>query len=308
MSQLALPFGYLGFTGKGNYFQWIVTFLIVTLLHTLVFLPLKQPKQEESDQSNINAVPIIVSAVVATEINASQALAQQQHILQQQQKTSSSVRENSSVTSQLEWLEDEQGEILAADTIRDDNTLPKQIPIEEKVSEETELTNTVDAPTEVKDAKDHSPDTGEQLSQVDEQLGTQRETNEKALSDSDGVKANDTNELAQQTSAPESSYSAQSEAAIAGNWQSRLMSYLAKAKKYPRMARKKKEQGTVIVYFVINRAGEVLKAKVQKGSPFKALNQEALALIRRAAPLPKPPEELQGQEFQLAVPIEFYIH
>jgi protein TonB len=91
------------------------------------------------------------------------------------------------------------------------------------------------------------------------------------------------------------------------DWQSRLLARLQEAKRYPESARFHHQQGVVSVRFTMDRDGLVLSSAIVKGSGFDVLDQEALALIMRAQPLPKPPAEVAGATIELVVPIEFYL-
>lgn len=90
------------------------------------------------------------------------------------------------------------------------------------------------------------------------------------------------------------------------NWKSRLQGHLAGFKRYPPRARKQRQQGTVIIRFVVNKEGYVLSAKLIKSSGVAALDQEALAVIKRAQPLPQPPVELLANgPVSLTLPVGF---
>jgi len=52
-------------------------------------------------------------------------------------------------------------------------------------------------------------------------------------------------------------------------------------------------------------AGRVIDSRVVRSSGASALDEEALALLRRAQPFPPPPPELSGQRVDLTVPIRF---
>ena len=90
------------------------------------------------------------------------------------------------------------------------------------------------------------------------------------------------------------------------NWRSRLQGHLVEFKRYPPRARKQRQQGIATIRFVVNKDGHVLSAQLIKSSGAAILDHEALALIKRAQPLPKPPTELllHGQ-ITLALPIGF---
>ncbi|WP_227731769.1 energy transducer TonB [Yersinia proxima] len=90
------------------------------------------------------------------------------------------------------------------------------------------------------------------------------------------------------------------------NWKSRLQGHLAGFKRYPPIARKQHQQGTAIIRFVVNKEGYVLSTMLIKSSGAAALDQEALAVIKRAQPLPLPPAELLSNgQVSLAMPVDF---
>ncbi|MBA4750668.1 MAG: energy transducer TonB [Sphingopyxis sp.] len=92
-------------------------------------------------------------------------------------------------------------------------------------------------------------------------------------------------------------------------WQGAVLAALHKAKRYPRDAQRARQQGVPQIHFTMNREGKVLSVTLEHSSGFHALDEEALALPRRAQPLPKPPEEIRpGQDMiELVVPIEFFL-
>ncbi|CFR22812.1 putative TonB protein [Yersinia kristensenii] len=90
------------------------------------------------------------------------------------------------------------------------------------------------------------------------------------------------------------------------NWKSRLQGHLAGFKRYPLSAKKQRQQGTASIRFVVNTEGYVLSAKLIKSSGIAALDQESLAMIKRAQPLPQPPAELLSNgQVTLTMPIGF---
>ena len=80
-------------------------------------------------------------------------------------------------------------------------------------------------------------------------------------------------------------------------------------KRYPKSAEYRREEGIVLVSFVVNLRGEVLEAKVERSSGKPLLDREALAAIRRAQPLPVFPEELANvnETITIRVPIQFQL-
>ena len=98
-----------------------------------------------------------------------------------------------------------------------------------------------------------------------------------------------------------------STSARAITWQSAVLGRLERFKRYPRDARRNRQEGVVDVRMTIDRAGNVLDREIERTSGVYSLDAEALALIDRAQPLPTPPEEVEGDAISLVVPIEFYM-
>jgi len=86
---------------------------------------------------------------------------------------------------------------------------------------------------------------------------------------------------------------------------SRLAAYLNSYKNYPYEARQRREQGTVRLHFVMDRAGHVLSFQVAGSSGWPDLDNEARNLIRRAQPLPPLPSDYPGETLDLIVPVVF---
>ena len=89
------------------------------------------------------------------------------------------------------------------------------------------------------------------------------------------------------------------------SFEAMLAAYLERYKRYPHAAQTKGEQGEVVLRFTMDRQGHVTAARVERGSGHAALDEEVLALIRRAEPLPALPPEIAGQQLELVVPIRF---
>lgn len=85
-------------------------------------------------------------------------------------------------------------------------------------------------------------------------------------------------------------------------WQSRLLAWLNRHKRYPRGARSRREEGVVNVSFAIDAAGVVVSARISRSSGNPELDQAALDMLRRASPVPAPPP---GVARKIAVPVQF---
>lgn len=89
------------------------------------------------------------------------------------------------------------------------------------------------------------------------------------------------------------------------SWRSELINRLQRAKRYPETARGRGEQGVATVTFAMDRSGRVLSAGVVRSSGSPSLDEEAVALIRRAEPLPPVPAEVAGNAVTLTIPVAF---
>ncbi|MEM9102395.1 MAG: energy transducer TonB [Pseudomonadota bacterium] len=86
-----------------------------------------------------------------------------------------------------------------------------------------------------------------------------------------------------------------------------LLAWLERHKKYPKRAKARRQQGTVMLSFVIDRQGVVLSQSIQKSSGYTHLDKEALKMLKRASPLPAIPESMQKETLPLVVPVEFFL-
>jgi protein TonB len=84
-------------------------------------------------------------------------------------------------------------------------------------------------------------------------------------------------------------------------WRGSVMAHLNRHKRYPGSG-----GGTSSVAFTIDRSGRVLSARLIRSSGSAVLDQEAMALARRASPVPAPPANIGGGgSVVLTVPIRF---
>jgi periplasmic protein TonB len=88
------------------------------------------------------------------------------------------------------------------------------------------------------------------------------------------------------------------------NWQRLLVAQLEHHKRYPPQAQGK--VGEARLAFRIDRSGHVLTSRIVRSSGSDALDQEALALVKRAAPLPPPPAEIPDDQLSFVVPIRYH--
>lgn len=92
------------------------------------------------------------------------------------------------------------------------------------------------------------------------------------------------------------------------SWQGALLAQLEKFKRYPSDAMADHQEGVPTVTFSMDRKGHVISVTLASSSGHALLDQEAIALPKRAQPLPIPPDSVAGDPITLTVPVEFYIH
>ncbi len=85
-------------------------------------------------------------------------------------------------------------------------------------------------------------------------------------------------------------------------WQARVNAHLNRYKRFPAGVR---TGGMAVVQFTINPSGTVTSASLARSSGDGALDSAALALVKRASPIPAPPPEIARASMRLTVPIEF---
>jgi TonB family protein len=89
------------------------------------------------------------------------------------------------------------------------------------------------------------------------------------------------------------------------NYQGLVAARLARFKRFPPDARRRREQGSALVSFVIDATGHVTSVHLARGSGFAALDEEVQAMVRRASPFPPPP---RGAEMTFSAPVSFRLN
>ncbi len=86
-------------------------------------------------------------------------------------------------------------------------------------------------------------------------------------------------------------------------WQKRLVAHLDRSKRYPAGGAQRDAQ--VIVAFTLDRMGHVVSASVSRSSGQPAFDAAALAMLRRADPVPAPPPLVADDGLSFTVPVVF---
>jgi periplasmic protein TonB len=92
---------------------------------------------------------------------------------------------------------------------------------------------------------------------------------------------------------------------IEPSWQSSLVRQLQRYKRYPSEAQSRSEEGIVLLSFSLDRTGRVLAHRIVRSSGFADLDNEVMAMIMRAEPLPAFPASMPQPQLDLTVPIRF---
>lgn len=84
-----------------------------------------------------------------------------------------------------------------------------------------------------------------------------------------------------------------------------LVAWLEKHKEYPRYAQARRQQGTAVLHFELDRQGHVLSYRIKTSSGHPDLDREVEAMIKRAEPLPPMPADMARAKLELQVPVQF---
>lgn len=74
---------------------------------------------------------------------------------------------------------------------------------------------------------------------------------------------------------------------------------------YPDSAIEKSQEGEVVLMVTVDRNGKVKAIDYDSRARFNSLNKAASIAVKRAKPYPAVPARLEGQTFQISMPIRF---
>ena len=86
-----------------------------------------------------------------------------------------------------------------------------------------------------------------------------------------------------------------------------LLAWLERHKEYPRPARRRGQEGVVLLYVLIDREGRVLQSKIEESSGYPLLDNAALDMLERAAPVPPLPDDMPQERLELVLPVQFFM-
>ena len=105
--------------------------------------------------------------------------------------------------------------------------------------------------------------------------------------------------------APRTTAPPQAAEAARANYNGRLSAHLQRYKQYPHASRSAGQEGIAMLSFTVDRNGQVLSSSLAKSSGSTALDNETMAMIRRAQPLPPFPPEMTQGSITVMVPIRY---
>lgn len=92
---------------------------------------------------------------------------------------------------------------------------------------------------------------------------------------------------------------------FSGSYTRELINSIRAVQKYPKKALVEGVEGEVTVQVTIDDNGEILENKIVQRSGSRILDRAVLKMVRRAAPFPFIPVELQTNRFEFEVPLSF---
>ncbi len=114
-------------------------------------------------------------------------------------------------------------------------------------------------------------------------------------------------DASQQTTETGSSFAVAgtADAAVQSSYKAQLSSWLARHKRYPRSARRRRLEGVALLTFTLNADGEVLQFEVTESAGYEVLDREVINMLKRAEPLPRFPAGLNQTVREFEIPIRF---
>ncbi len=96
------------------------------------------------------------------------------------------------------------------------------------------------------------------------------------------------------------------DSSAARTWTAQLHAAILRNKRYPTSARANGQQGITRVSFAIDRQGRLVDSRIMRSSGVAVLDEEALAVLKRAQPFAVPPAGLGNPDrVTVDVPISF---
>ncbi len=86
-----------------------------------------------------------------------------------------------------------------------------------------------------------------------------------------------------------------------------LSQWLERHKRYPAIARRRGQQGQVVIQFTVDRHGQLTRYEFIQRSQYPSLNAATVRMLKNASPMPTPPSSILGSKSELTytIPVNF---
>jgi periplasmic protein TonB len=92
---------------------------------------------------------------------------------------------------------------------------------------------------------------------------------------------------------------------VRGTWQKELIAHFNRHKRYP--TNRTSQAAEILVNFALDETGRILSSSIVQGSGDAAFDEAALAMIRRADPVPRPPSLVAREGLNFNLPVIFRV-
>ncbi len=95
--------------------------------------------------------------------------------------------------------------------------------------------------------------------------------------------------------------------ALRGLFTGQVRQRIARARHYPRIARRRGMEGQPVIDFTLDKRGRLTKVDLAQTSGYRLLDRAALEAVHNGAPYPEIPAPLKADSFQFKLPISFVL-
>ena len=96
-------------------------------------------------------------------------------------------------------------------------------------------------------------------------------------------------------------------ATFKASYRATISAILKRHKRYPSRALTRRQEGTVAITFVVNKDGNLAGYRITHSSGHRLLDREVEKMLKRAAPFPPFPIDMEQEFIRLSLPVDFYI-
>lgn len=97
-------------------------------------------------------------------------------------------------------------------------------------------------------------------------------------------------------------------ATLKASYRATISAILKRHKRYPSRALRRKQEGTVAITFIINKDGNLAGYRITDSSGHRLLDKAVEKMLKRAAPFPPFPGDMEQEFITLSLPVDFYIN